>query len=124
MAEKTTAAKLQIKPGNTMYLTGATVREHALVEPLPEGAAVVAEPHEAETAVLFAQDRTGLDALLADLLGPLAGARAAWIAYPKGNRTDINRDSIWKRLQEVGWTLNANVSLSDTWSAVRLKPLG
>lgn len=47
-----------------------------------------------------------------------------WIAYPKGNRTDINRDSIWKRAEELGWTLNANISLGDTWSAVRIKPVG
>lgn len=116
--EKTTAAKLQIKPGNTVYLAGGTTQEYGLIEPLPDGASVVAEPQEAEAAVLFAQDRAALDALLTE---PLAGARAAWIAYPKGNRTDINRDSIWQRLQELRWTLNANVSVSETWSAVRLK---
>lgn len=51
-------------------------------------------------------------------------ARATWIAYPKGNRADINRDSIWKRAEELGWILNANVSPGGAWSAVRIEPQG
>ena len=58
------------------------------------------------------------------MLPLLATPRAIWIGYPKGNKTDINRDSIWKRAEEFGWTLNGNISLSDTWSSVRLKLVG
>ena len=53
----------------------------------------------------------------------LRDARATWIAYPKGGRSDINRDSIWARTVELGWTANANVALDEVWSAVRIKPV-
>ena len=38
-------------------------------------------------------------------------------------KQDINRDIIWACAEGTGWTLNGNVSLSDAWSCVRLKPL-
>ena len=72
-------------------------------------------------AVLFAADRAELDALLSGPLKHLTTPRAVWIGYPKGNASDINRDSIWKRAAELGWTLNGNISLSETWSSVRIK---
>lgn len=41
--------------------------------------------------------------------------------YPKGNKSDINRDSIWRYMEDIDWTLNSNVSVNDFWSAVRFK---
>ena len=32
----------------------------------------------------------------------LARPEVLWVAYPKGNRTDINRDSLWPILGEHG----------------------
>ena len=97
-----------------------------MLDPLPEGVTVVdgIERDTTDVAVMFASDRDELDALLIDVLPLLATPRAIWIGYPKGNKTDINRDSIWKRAEEFGWTLNGNISLSDTWSSVRLKLVG
>lgn len=121
---KTIADKLQIKPGNEVLLSSATPERRALLDPLPEGTSVIDGVTRATTdiAVLFATDRVSLDERLAEALPHLTEARATWIAYPKGNRTDINRDRIWERVEELGWTLTANVSLGDTWSAVRLRP--
>ncbi|MGX5697653.1 DUF3052 family protein [Agromyces soli] len=117
------AEKLQIKPGDAVAFDGATAHEYALVGPLPDGASTVGPGDGPDAAVLFARDRAQLDELLAAAAPRLAGTRAVWIAYPKGNRSDINRDRIWSRVQEVGWTLNANVSIDETWSAVRMKPI-
>lgn len=74
--------------------------------------------------MLFAADRTELDTLLTGPLEHLTTPKAVWIGYPKGNASDINRDSIWKHVQDFGWTLNGNIALSDTWSSVRLKRVG
>lgn len=123
-ANKTIATKMQIKPGNEVALGGATPEHRALLDPLPDSVTTVDgfERDISDVAVLFALDRSSLDERLDEALPHLAGARATWIAYPKANKTDINRDSIWRRAEELGWTLTGNVSLSDTWSAVRIKP--
>lgn len=120
------AETLQIKPNTELLFGPSTPEQRALLDPLPEGVTVVdgIERDTTDVAVMFASDRDELDALLIDVLPLLATPRAIWIGYPKGNKTDINRDSIWKRAEEFGWTLNGNISLSDTWSSVRLKLVG
>jgi len=120
---RTTAAKLQIKPGQELLFVGEP-SHHALLGALPEGVQSVEDATQGTTgvAVPFTQDRRALDDHLSSRLRRLNDARAVWIAYPKGNRTDINRDSIWRRAEEVGWTATANVALDEVWSAVRIKP--
>lgn len=120
------AEKLQIKPNTELLFGPSTPEQRALLDPLPEGVTVVdgIERNTSDVAVMFASDRDELDALLTDVFPLLTTPRAIWIGYPKGNKTDINRDSIWKRAEEFGWTLNGNISLSDTWSSVRLKLVG
>jgi len=47
-----------------------------------------------------------------------------WVSYPKSdrkNKYDINRDSLWRLVITLGWHPVAQISLSDEWSAVRLK---
>jgi hypothetical protein len=53
----------------------------------------------------------------------LATAAAFWVAYPKGNRADVNRDSLWPLLAEHGFRPISQVALDDTWSALRFRPL-
>lgn len=121
MSTKTTAQKLFIKPGDTLFLAGGNQGLHALLDPLPEGTEVTGQIDQASAVVLFAQDQTTLDGLLDDWLDSGAGARVFWIGYPKGGRSDLNRDSIWKDLESRGGTLNANISLSEEWSSVCVK---
>jgi hypothetical protein len=45
------------------------------------------------------------------------------VAYPKANRADINRDSVWPVLAEHGLQPIAQVSLGEIWSAIRFRPL-
>lgn len=48
-----------------------------------------------------------------------------WICYPKQSskiKTDINRDSLWKLVEELTeYRLVSNVAVDDTWSALRLR---
>lgn len=49
-----------------------------------------------------------------------------WFAYPKGTskiKTDINRDSLRETAEEYGITTVAAVSIDDTWSALRFRPI-
>jgi len=49
-----------------------------------------------------------------------------WFAYPKGTskiKTDINRDSIRETAEGFGITTVAAISIDETWSALRFRPI-
>ena len=49
-----------------------------------------------------------------------------WFAYPKGTskiKTDIHRDTIRVTGEEFGITTVTAISIDDTWSALRFRPL-
>ena len=49
-----------------------------------------------------------------------------WFAYPKGAskiKTDINRDTIRVTGEEFGITTVTAISIDDTWSALRFRPV-
>ena len=49
-----------------------------------------------------------------------------WFAYPKGTskiKTDINRDTIRITGEEFGITTVAAISIDETWSALRFRPI-
>ncbi len=100
MMAKTVAQKLLIKPDTTVWASPADRIE--LVGPLPEGVRQVDAPWEAGTALVFADDAASPRAVLAAHRDELAQPASFWVAYPKANRTDINRDSLWPILGEYG----------------------
>lgn len=120
MADKTVAQKLQIKPGTTVWLSDTSKRD--LVEPLPDGVRRVGKLESATAAILFAEDRASLRMLLAKTGERLRAPELLWVAYPKGNRADINRDSVWPMLAELGLRPISQVSLDDAWAALRFRP--
>jgi len=49
-----------------------------------------------------------------------------WIAYPKGSskiKTDINRDTLRVTAEGFGITTVTAISIDDTWSALRFRPI-
>ena len=49
-----------------------------------------------------------------------------WLAYPKGTskiKTDINRDTIRVTGEKFGITTVTAISIDDTWSALRFRPI-
>lgn len=49
-----------------------------------------------------------------------------WIGYPKGTskiKTDINRDILRETAENFGITTVAAVSIDDTWSGLRFRPI-
>lgn len=49
-----------------------------------------------------------------------------WFAYPKGTskiKTDINRDTIRKTGEAYGITTVTAISIDETWSALRFRPI-
>ena len=108
-------AKLQIRPGQKI----------ALVGPGPDLtiAAERADAAAADAVLVFATNRAELTPHLPVLAGVAGRGAAAWLAYPKARQlgTDLNRDIIRQLVPASGLDPVRQVSLDDTWSALRLK---
>jgi hypothetical protein len=121
MPEKTVAQKLLIKPAATLWVSS---EEHLTrLVPLPEGVSRVATPSEATAAVLFVADEASLRDALATNGPDLARVPTLWVAYPKGGRADINRDTLWPIVAELGLRPITQVAVDDVWSALRFRQL-
>jgi hypothetical protein len=121
MASKTTADKLLIKPGSSVWSSHAD--RLGLIGPLPPGVAVADGLADATTAIVFADDSAAIRGLLAEHRDHLADPEHLWVLYPKGGRADINRDSLWPIVGEHGLRPITQIAVDDTWSALRFRPL-
>ncbi len=116
---KTIAEKLQIKPNTTVWLS---VPGHvSLLTPMPEGVRESDQLATATTAVLFVDDAASARKLLDEHREHLTKPAVFWVAYPKGNTTDINRDSLWPIVADFDMRPNGQVAIDDTWSALRFR---
>ena len=121
MADTALAGKLRIAAGCRVWVHAAD--RAALLGTLPAGATVVDSLAGADVAIAFTPDAAAVRALLAAHAGALAGVAVVWVAYPKGNAADINRDSLWPILAEHGFRPIGQVAVDATWSALRFRPL-
>jgi hypothetical protein len=121
MSTKTTAEKLLMRPNTTVWSSDGSHLD--LIEPLPEGVRRVDGPEQATTALVFADDADSLRAILAAHGDRLSRPGTLWVAYPKANRSDINRDTLWPILGEYGTRPVGQVSVDEVWSAMRFRPL-
>ena len=109
--------KLQLKPGESIAVVGEG--------PALDIAATVAAPGEADAVLAFAIDGSELRKRLTVLAEVAGRGGLAWVAYPKARQlgTDLNRDVIRELAPSAGMEPVRQVSLDDTWSALRLKAL-
>jgi len=115
------ADKLRIKPGSTVWSSDAS--RVVLLGALPDGARLVDALGDADTGIAFADDAAAARATLDRVRPDLGHPAAFWVAYPKGNRADINRDSLWPILASYGMRPISQVAIDDTWSALRFRML-
>ena len=121
MSPKSVAQKLLIKPAGTLWLSHPV--RVTLLEPLPENVRLVGGPDQAEVAIVFADDAASVRKSMETRRGQLERTATIWVAYPKANKADINRDSLWPILAEFGMRPISQVAIDDTWSALRFRIL-
>ncbi len=121
MSARSVADKLLIKPDTTVWSSRPDRLD--LVQPLPDGVRQVDGPEQATTALVFADDAATLRGILDAHRAQLGRPDVFWVAYPKANRADINRDSLWPILAEYGMRPIGQVAVDEVWSALRFRPL-
>lgn len=128
---KTTAQKLLAREGSHLLLVGAPANWS--VGPVPEGVSVTVAASAADAAgltadltVLFVQDTAALEGSMDGALTTVPLDGLLWVAYRKGGTkvgTDLNRDILQARLTGYSVAGVTLISLDETWSALRVRPL-
>ena len=75
-------------------------------------------------ALIFAVSESQLNTILVDIMPALKEDTKLWVAHPKLTSkisTDLNRDSSWNRLIELGYESIELVSLDHVWQAYNFK---
>ncbi|NUR86095.1 MAG: hypothetical protein HOY71_18595 [Nonomuraea sp.] len=121
MAAKTVAEKLLVKPGSAVWISDPARSDR--LGPLPAGVTVAASVKEADVAVVFAADAATARRILDEHRDQITAPPVLWVAYPKGNKADINRDTLWPIVGEYGLRPNGQVAVDEVWSALRFRAL-
>ncbi len=76
--------------------------------------------------LVFINDKKQFTDFLKSFLKNVEHDSVLWFAYPKGSSkkvTDINRDIVRVTGEEYGITTVTAISIDDTWSALRFRPI-
>lgn len=82
-------------------------------------------PREAVFVLAFVTKQEEVDTLAKEIAKRAKGDALVWFAYPKGSsrrfRSQLNRDSGWTALGELGFEAVRQVAIDEDWSAVRFR---
>jgi hypothetical protein len=115
------SAKLQLKPGQRL---AAVTETDAAPSITGENIEPAGSPATADAVIAFVRTQAALDTVAAPAIEAARADRLAWIAYPKARQldTDLNRDRLAAALVSRGVQPVRQVSIDDTWSALRFRP--
>jgi len=119
--------KLQVKPGSKWLLFNAPANYLPLIEPLPDGVQINYDATGEYNGIqLFIKNSTDLSASLQIIKPLLKPDTVFWITYPKkssGIETDLEMMSSWDELTVLGLRVVTSISVNETWTALRFKPV-
>lgn len=126
MPETNLAKKLRMQPGQSVLILNSPREYKDILGPFPEGV-IFAELSQgkADFVHLFVKNQNELRQFIDEALKSVKFDGLLWISYPKGSskvETDINRDILWDLLKDKGIKPVTQVSINDTWSAMRFRP--
>ena len=118
--------KLRIQPGQRLLVLNAPEGYVASLGELPEGSQVFQGPEGTFGFVhLFVKNSQELEELRQVATAALEYDGLFWISYPKRSAkvaTDLNRDVLWGLMGDTGLRPVTQVSVDQTWSAMRFRP--
>lgn len=118
--------KLRVQPDQRMLVMNAPEGYLETLGPLPEGARVETEPTGPfDWGQAFVHDVAELRRLAPQARDAVRYDGLLWISYPKKSSkvvTDITRDVAWEIMKEFGLRPVFQISIDETWSALRFRP--
>jgi hypothetical protein len=120
------ARKLRLQPGHRVLILNAPEGYVDRLRPLPQGVELAdTAGGEFDFVHLFARNSTDLAWMVRQALESIKYDGLLWVSYPKksaGVATDLSRDVFWTALEGDGLRPVMQVSIDDTWSALRFRP--
>ncbi len=127
MAETPLTKKLGIKSGYKLLILNAPPGYLLLLGEMPEGVEVhISAQDTYDWVQLFVYNQAEVDEHALAVSQMVKKGGLLWYTYPKKTgkiKTDISRDVGWGELVKAGWDTVTLVSVDDTWSAFRFRPL-
>ena len=80
----------------------------------------------AEVTLSFVAEQRELENACNEAIALTAPGGILWVAYPKKTgklKSDLNRDIVWPPFERIGWRPVSQVSIDETWSALRFRPV-
>jgi len=119
--------KLHIKSGLILVVLNSPEGYLARLKPLPQKAAISEKIiKNCDFIQYFVSSVADLEKALPVCRNSIKDSGSIWITYPKKSskiKTDLNRDISFPVLKKNGFTGVAIVSIDETWSAFRIKPV-
>ncbi len=123
--DKPLAERLGIRPGTALTVLGPPPGYVPLLGSLPDDVRIVTRIAGMTRFVhVFAHDGGELQRRLVELRPVLSPDAVVWVSHPKpasAMRSDLTRDSVRAIAEPFGLTPVAQLSIDDTWSALRFK---
>lgn len=120
------AKKLRLMPETRLLALNAPDGYLALLDGHVVSIATHAQAGETyDAAHVFVREKAQAQAALPTAIGAVRPDSVLWVMWPKqssGVKTDLNRDSLAALAMTFGWGPVSNVSINETWSALRLRP--
>ena len=115
-----------MQAGQRVLIMNAPHGYLAALEPLPEGLEVFdCAEGRFDWVQLFVKNTLELEELGPVALQAVTYDGLVWISYPKQSSkvdTDISRDTGWDMISQAGLRPVAQISIDETWSALRFRP--
>lgn len=125
MTDLPLTTKLGIGPGHRLLVLNPLPDYLARLAPLPDGVTVqTAGAGPFDCVLVFVHRRSQVDILAPLAIRVVAPEGRLWFSYPKGSPeapTDVDREAGWDRMTAAGYEGEAQVSLDETWSALRFR---
>ena len=129
MADPSLIKKLGIKPKQRLIILNAPEGYSERIGTLlPEDVELLTAPASSgnfDVVLQFVHNKAEVEKDTSKAIEMVIHGGRLWLSYPKQSSkvpTDINRDIIWKIFPNSEWRPVTQISIDETWSALRFRP--
>ena len=117
------AAKLGIREGSRLYVSGAPRAYSTLVAPLPKDVTTAGLTVRTDVIHIFSTKKADLARMLMSVMKKMRPDAAIWVSWPKkssGVPSDITEDTVRAVALPMGLVDVKVCAVDDTWSGLKL----
>jgi hypothetical protein len=126
MTSSDLAKKLRIQPGQRSLFINPPEGYLEALDPIPENVRAEAETsQDLDFVQLFVRNNAELENLGGKAVDAVRYDGLLWVSYPKKSShlsSDISRDAVWKIMEQWNVRPVTQISIDETWSALRFRP--